>query len=147
MTLPALGGVHVTLGLLQAGEDLFEQSLVLRRVLAEPFVHLLHLPADPLQGLRGGGSLGGCRRGGDGRRRGRPRGDHAVLLNGGVSGDGPRGLHPRVAQALLVTPALPQQLLVLLQQGVVLLIHLPQDGHATFAHAVCVEGIATLTPA
>lgn len=66
MTLPALGGVHVALGFLQAGEDLFEQRLVLWRVLAEPLVHLLHLPADPLQSFRCGGSLRGRRRRGDG---------------------------------------------------------------------------------
>ncbi|KAF3846626.1 hypothetical protein F7725_003704 [Dissostichus mawsoni] len=58
-------GVHVALGLLQAVEDLFEQRLVLGGVLAEAFVHLLHLPADPLQGLRGRGGLRRRGHGGD----------------------------------------------------------------------------------
>lgn len=42
------GGVNVDLGLLQAREDLLEERLVLGRVLPQPLVHLLHLPAEAL---------------------------------------------------------------------------------------------------
>lgn len=89
VSLSTLAGVHVALRLLQAREDLFEQRLVLGGVLTQPLVHLLHLPADPLQSLGGGGSLRWCGRAGGGPRCRRPRGDHAVLLNGRVPGDRP----------------------------------------------------------
>ena len=114
-----VGGVHVDLGLLQAGEDLLEERLVLGCILAQPLVHLLHLPAQSLQGLRGGGGRGWPGAGTSLPRAPRQWGGAArrkvVVLDGGVPGHGARGLDPRVAEPLLVAPALPQQIQMQIQ--------------------------------
>lgn len=126
-----LCGIDVCFCFLDAGEDLLKKSLVLGLALLQPLVHGLHVFAD---GLLHGFPLFQL------------MSLSSEVSEGAVARDGPGRLDPCVAHAVLVLPAFAQKLFVLLQQGVILLVHFPQDGHAPFAHVVSVQRVIALVP-